>query len=108
MVAAIQLLIQSHDSYKVLLDEEPSITPPDAEEDGGLLEMTCSRDLVDMKKLAQAADLKELEAVFKSLRGQNDAADAEDVMIVDMRDEVHQYNPSFIIDWRAKTPMVSY
>lgn len=60
------------------------------------------------KDLKSATTLTELEAIYKALRGQGDAADNDDVMLIETAEVDYQYSKQFLIDWRAKTAMVCF
>lgn len=58
--------------------------------------------------LRETKTYDEMVKVYKTLWDSKDHADTEDILLVDIRDEEHQYHPSFLVDWKAEVPMCKF
>lgn len=96
---ALAILTAHHPSYQSLLFEEFSSTPL------SIQEMTATEEINVGRCLRESKNYAEFLSIFKSLWDKRDQAGEESVLLLDIRDEQHSYNSSFLINWRAKNPM---
>lgn len=61
------------------------------------------------KLLSKVKSFDEFEQIWKVLRDQHDAADREDILLIETANtEEHDYESSFLVNWKAKLPMVVF
>lgn len=100
--SALDILVQHHDTYMTLMELNPDLLG----EIAGTVEEFAGSENVDRNaQLHEAENLQDLQRVFRTLWNNNDVADREDVLLMDVHADDHYHHSSFLIDWRAKKPM---